>query len=81
MCKYCELKLKIDEDIGYEKYENSIELASGGWTTLYIGIDKDGNVVLRALGDGYTNDCLINFCPFCGRKVNKKYKKGNIVNG
>lgn len=78
MCKYCEQKLNFDDYDYYDNFANQIEIAEGGWTGLYIGIDKNKNIVLRACGDAYTDDCIINFCPFCGRKVNKKYTKGKF---
>lgn len=78
MCKYCEQKLRLEEDGYYEKFDNQIEITKGGWTSVYIGIDKNERLVLRACGDDFTDDCLINFCPFCGRKLNKKIYKEEI---
>lgn len=81
MCKYCEQKLNLTDDgcsKYYENYENQIQIADGGWTSLYIGVNQDGKIVLRACGDNYTNDCEINYCPFCGRKLKgEKNEKDN----
>lgn len=45
------------------------ELSSGGWTTLYIGVDRIGHTVLRACGEDCTDDYYPKFCPECGRKL------------
>lgn len=74
MCRYCEQKRKLDQDNTYFDFDNQIEIASGGWTSLYIGVNKENKIVLRACGDGLTDDCVINYCPFCGRKLNLEEK-------
>lgn len=75
MCKYCEQKpsfLEYDRYKDYQEHESEMVLATGNWTALYIGADKNGQIVLRAQGDGYTDDCVINYCPFCGRKLKEE---------
>ena len=68
MCKYCEQKLGTNEYC-FEPYDNQIKIAEGGWTSVYIGLNEKGEYVLRGLGDNNTDDCLIDYCPFCGRKL------------
>lgn len=46
-----------------------MELASGGWTSLYIGIDPNGRTIMRACGDDYTDNYYPKFCPECGRDL------------
>jgi hypothetical protein len=76
MCKYCEQKAVIEYDIDYfDLYVNSIELVKGGWTTLYIGVNAENKIVLRACGDNYTDDFIINFCPICGRDLRAKEER------
>jgi len=73
MCKYCEQKAVIEYDNYFDSisaiYDNSIELVNGGWTTLYIGVNAENEIVLRACGDDFTDDFIINFCPICGRDL------------
>lgn len=69
MCKYCEQKAVIDYDNYFGLYDNSIELVKGGWTTLYIGVNAENKIVLRACGTSVTDDFIINFCPICGRDL------------
>lgn len=68
-CKFCNMTLSIDKVWGYNKYENDIQLARGGWTVLYIGVDEFGKTCMRACGDDYTNDYYPKYCPECGRKL------------
>ena len=68
-CKFCHQKPMFYGDNWFDKYESEIELASGGWTGLYIGVNAKGRTVMRACGDDYTDDYLPNYCPECGRKL------------
>jgi hypothetical protein len=72
MCKYCEQKAVIDQYNYFDLYDNSIKLVDGGWTSLYIGVNAENKIVLRACGDNYTDDFIINFCPICGRDLRIK---------
>lgn len=72
MCKYCEQKAIVDEYNYFDLYDNSIELVEGGWTGLYIGVNAENKIVLRASGDNFTDDFIINFCPICGRDLRTK---------
>lgn len=65
MCKFCEREYDNTYDYGYIR--NQTELVSGGWTTLYIGINSDNRIVMRACGDDYTDDYYPKYCPECGR--------------
>ena len=75
MCKYCEQKAVIEYDNYFDLYDNSIELVKGGWTTLYIGVNAENKIVLRASGKTFTDDFIINFCPICGRDLRAKEKE------
>lgn len=73
MCKYCEQKAVIECDNFFEVHENSIELVNSGWTTLYMGVNAENKIVLRACGaKTVTDDFIINFCPICGRDLRIK---------
>ena len=54
-CPFCHQKLKLSRHSFYSNSDNEMELASGGWTCLYIGLDPNGRTVMRACGDDYTN--------------------------
>ena len=75
MCKYCEQKAVIDDDNYFDLDENSIELVKGGLTTVYIGVNIENKIVLRASGKSFTDDFIINFCPICGRDLRTKEEK------
>lgn len=68
-CGYCNQKPKFDSDGYYEKYWNEVEIADGAWTSLKIGVDEEGRICMRALGDGYTENYYPKYCPNCGRKL------------
>ena len=68
-CKYCHQTVVIDDNGYFDKFENQIELATGGWTALSIGVDVTGCTVMRACGDGFTDDYKPKYCPECGRKL------------
>ena len=70
-CKYCHQEpVLLDGD--YYNHENQIVIATGPWTVLCIGVDKDGNTVMRACCDDYTDDYYPKYCPECGRKLRKE---------
>lgn len=70
MCKYCEQKYApLNKGYGDDRYKNQIELVNGGWTSLYIGVNSNNKIVMRACGDDYTNDYYPKYCPECGRKL------------
>lgn len=68
-CKFCHQTPDFFGDF-FEEWgpENNINLAKGSWTSLCIGVDRDGNTVLRAFGDGIA-EYYPKFCPECGRKL------------
>lgn len=68
MCKYCEMKPKI-YDGWYCHYESGIDLATGGWTSISIGADPNGEVAMWGSGDGETDFYYPKFCPKCGRRL------------
>lgn len=68
-CSYCNQKPKLDSDGSFENYWNEIEIAEGAWTSLKIGVDEEGRICMRALGDGYTENYYPKYCPNCGRKL------------
>ena len=67
-CRFCHQELVHDNGY-YNEFDNQIELASGGWTALYIGVNEIGEVVMRACGDSFTRDYFPKYCPECGRKL------------
>lgn len=66
MCEYC--KVEIPKDLWWD-IEARIMLTIGGWTTVYIGPDKEGHIGIMAVGDGTSDVYYPNFCPNCGRKL------------
>lgn len=68
-CKYCHQKPVFDCDGGFWECDNEIVLLSGGWASLYMGVNRNGEVVIRACGDDYADDYLPKYCPECGRKL------------
>ena len=73
-CRYCHVEpvfhTRRDGFTFYSMSDSEITLAKGNNAELAIGADKDGRVIMRAWGDGYTDDWYPNFCPVCGRKIN-----------
>lgn len=67
-CEWCH----ITYGAYYGAYKSQKLLAIGGWTSLFIAKDAGGQIVLRAHGDDYTDDCRISYCPFCGRKLDEE---------
>lgn len=70
-CRFCHQAPVINDGYFYEG-DNEIRLVSGGWTSLNIGVNADGDVVMRACGDNYTEDYFPKYCPECGRKLKKE---------
>lgn len=77
MCMYCEQKYKKSTRPFGGFSINEIQIASGGWTALFIAVNSDDQIVLRACGDDYTDDVLINYCPFCGAELNQNHNELN----
>ena len=71
MCKYCERKSVLHKGwCIYDTYaDNQEEIATGDYTTLYIAVDNDGRICMRACGDDYTDNYYPKFCPECGAKL------------
>ena len=74
-CEYCNQKLVLEKDGQYNSFKNQIEIASGGYTSVYIGINRENKFVIRGAGDDYTDDTIINHCPMCGKALNKVKKQ------
>lgn len=74
MCKYCEQKAVIECEGYFDLYVNGIALNNGSGGTLYIGVNAENKIVLRAGGNNFTDDVIINFCPICGRDLRVKEK-------
>ena len=68
MCKYCEQRPKRDVNGYYRQCDNQIEISEGGWVSMYIGVEEDGIIVVRAEGDSVA-EYYPNYCPECGRKL------------
>ena len=70
-CKYCDIE-KMEERVE-DLYWNNLDNQSN-YTILGIYYDiKKEDWFLEASGDDDARK-NINFCPFCGRQLNKKYK-------
>ena len=74
-CEYCHRKPAKNEYGWVENCDNETCLASGGWSSLYIGVNHSGRIVMRACGDDYTDDYYPKYCPECGRKLNAEDNK------
>lgn len=67
-CIYCHRKPKFFPDGFFCVSDNEVILESGGWTALYMGVDRHGRVKITASGDDRV-DYYPKFCPECGRKL------------
>ena len=74
-CEYCDIKNYQEEYSGNGIFVNRISEGIGSYTFLTMEYCKyDNTWSLVATGD----DCdwvKINYCPFCGRKLNDKEAK------
>lgn len=55
MCEFCDQEPMFygeESEENYLDYASEKTLARGGWTTLFIGADVKGRIVLMACGDG-----------------------------
>lgn len=67
-CKYCTRKPEFDT-YGYFCYWDSGEtVASGAYTSLSLGVDENGKMVIVAYGDDQAV-YYPSYCPACGRKL------------
>lgn len=69
-CKYCRTDIAENDEF-YGGIRENIELTSGGWTNVKIGVDKNGRVAIMGCGDDYTDHYYPKFCPECGRRLNE----------
>lgn len=70
-CKFCGQNPVIGK-YGYLNTDNEIELASGGYAVMYIGVNENGQIVMRACGEDYTDDYFPKYCPECGRDLRER---------
>ena len=74
-CKLCNQKPVFEEYPSYlhhDRYndlKSSYVLVSGCYDELRAGADRDGRIVLWALGEGESDFYYPNYCPECGRKL------------
>lgn len=68
MCKYCSRKPVFGYNNNFEEYQNEDSIASGAYTTLDIGVDEEGKLILIAYGDGRAV-YYPKYCPECGREL------------
>lgn len=59
-CEYCKMIRPVEE--------NEKELVGDEWAQLYIGLDEDYKIYLKANGI-YDVTWYPNFCPVCGRDL------------
>lgn len=75
-CKYCDINKmqKLSWTLcSAETYRYDLDKTSE-FVGMYLYYNKDKDFwYLEASGDSYANK-PINFCPFCGRQLNKSYK-------
>lgn len=64
----------MEKDGRYDPNKNSIKLAFGGNTSLFMGINRENEFVLYSVGEDYSDEVVINYCPMCGRNLNKVKK-------
>lgn len=76
MCKYCEQKY----DKAKWEYENRLPITDGSWVAVYMGVDNTNKLYILGAGEDYTDKVYINYCPFCGKKVNKITKSNTTGN-
>ena len=67
-CKYCSRKPETSFNGYFYDGDNEEQVASGAWTSMYIGVDERGRLRLTACGDGRA-DYFPKYCPECGRKL------------
>lgn len=74
-CEYCDIKNYHESYSDNEILVNRISERNGDYTFLTMEYCKDDNTWdLVATGDDW--DCAkINYCPFCGRKLNNEVSK------
>ena len=68
-CPLCSITPSFDGTGFWERYDSSVELASGSWTMLYACKDRHGMLALYGCGDDETEFYYPKFCPECGRKL------------
>ena len=69
MCKYCRITPQYDDDGWYDYRDNELEIADEAmYTTLYMGIKKDGRFYIAASGDNRAF-YYPKYCHECGRKL------------
>ena len=64
-CGYCSIKYNERDN-----RENRIKLTHEGYENISMCINKYNQIVLRGYGDDCTEDLVIKYCPFCGRRLN-----------
>ena len=80
MCKYCERKPVLDPGLDfyghdwmrYDKTKNQEQIAGFGHTVMYMAVDEEGRLCIRAEGEDYTDDYYPKFCPECGADLRDK---------
>ena len=72
-CKFCHAKPVFynngNSPEDFDKFCSLSELAYGGWTSLFIGANASGQIIMCACGDDFTDDYHPKFCPECGREL------------
>lgn len=67
MCKYC-LRKPVFYNNDFYEWANEETIVRGDWTSLDIGVDEEGKLVLVAYGDGRAV-YHPKYCPECGRRL------------
>ena len=70
MCEYCDLKpVKTNCYAGIDKiYVGKPIMDTSYYSNIKI-VNINGDFLLKVSGERYTNTSRINYCPFCGRKL------------
>ncbi len=69
MCKYCNRKPVFDSAGYYETWSNKETVATGAYSSLSIGVDASGKLIILGGGDDDTEPYYPKYCPECGRKL------------
>lgn len=67
MCKYCS-RTPVFLGKWFPEYENEEEIAYGPWTSIRLGVDEKGKLIIVAIGDGRAI-YYPKYCPECGNKL------------
>lgn len=74
--KGCDLCQRVYDPKGC-RFSNSVEIASGCWVDMRLGVDEYGRVYMYATADDDTDPYYPKFCPECGRDLREEAACGS----